>query len=179
MNVDFTQLPMPPASTLEWMREQGVARQTQFEIMIKVAPVEFLDNRRFEIDMEGAPAFVVEVPDAVWRPVDWLAWPMRAPERWAVLDGLSWCLGEPALIDAATYFDGGALKVVRTPIDWLRAGGHALMILRPELAWLGLGHCPRLAAQDAAHGRELERLLRPPKPTTEIMVPRPAARLAA
>ena len=74
------------------------------------------------------------------------------------------------VFNPATYFAGGALRVHETPLQWLLAEREGIVILRPDLAHAYLANCQRLACSDAAHARQVERWLQPPKPTVEIFV---------
>ena len=94
-----------------------------------------------------------------------------APAQLASWRGQAFCLGDvDDIFNPATYFDGGALRVHETPLQWLLADRDGIVIVRPDLAHAYLASCQRLAFSDRAHARQVDKWLQPPKPTVEILV---------
>lgn len=141
---------------------------------VLASEVVFLPNGYFE--------FFEECPDAVAEkaflliaqnyggPVDIVAWQPKT-NRIALWLNRAIALGEEQFW--GPRFDDAPLPVWRTPMKWLAAGRRGLVILHPRQAFHLLGNLPAIVAEDLEHGTELELLLTPPKPTTQILVPAP------
>ena len=103
-------------------------------------------------------------------PIDLLGWYSHRPGRWWRRRGVAIILGEWAVELGETYDE--PVRVYRTPLDWLRAGGEGLVIVDWTEAYFRLAGL-QLVASDVAHGEELQRRLRPPQPEgPRILVPR-------
>lgn len=142
---------------------------------------------------EGEPlAFVVPVkaadghtpenpnPENVLRygdVVDLVAFRPDRPDRWALRLGAAAWLGaiEPQFLEPRP------VRVWRTPLEWLRAGGEGIVPLShdPEEVRGVLLWCRAIVAADVEHGRQLRRLLEKPARIPPIYVDRPEARVAA
>lgn len=82
---------------------------------------------------EGEPWVILPVYDD-WELVDLVAFPTSAPDNWLLRLGVGWLLGlndgRPSLENQET------VRLHRSPLDWLRAGGDGISILdwsAPEL----------------------------------------------
>jgi hypothetical protein len=101
--------------------------------------------------------------------VDLVAFRLEEPERWALRIGSATWLGsiEPQVFDPPPVF------VHRTPLDWLRAGGHGLVPLttKPfELSQL-LMPCREIRVSNELFAGQIKRALQRPWPLPRILVP--------
>jgi hypothetical protein len=130
-------------------------------------------RQSFETDLNGKPVITFraeyrgEVTDLVaWDPVTGLLASWR---------GQAFCLGDvDNVLNTATYFDGCALWVHETPLEWLLAERRGVVILRPELCSAYLAHAPRLAVPTFDFALKVKRWLQPPEPTAALYVRAPA-----
>lgn len=131
------------------------------------------DGQFFTPADEGPLAVIMPVFDGMAisdNIVDLTAWYPREPGKWWARTGIAWGLGEQ--FAEPPFWDDDPIKVFRTPMSWLAASGQGICLLERENAWEHLGPIPKIAAEDKAHGLELQGLLTPPvlqKP--KIMVP--------
>ena len=90
------------------------------------------------------------------------------------------CLGDLDQIDnPATYFMAGALRIHASPLEWLMAKREGIVILREDFAYAHLRFCQRIVCDDLAHAEKVERWLRAPEPTAEILIAEKAERQVA
>jgi hypothetical protein len=73
----------------------------------------------------------------------------------------------------------GALSIHASPLEWLRENREGIVILRGDFAYAHLRFCQRVLFDDPAHAEEVERWLRAPEPTVEILITEKAGRQAA
>lgn len=106
----------------------------------------------------------------VWRgPIlDLVAFRPETPGRWWLRVGLADCLG----CYGPQFLGPAPVRVIETPLDWLRAGGAGVCPLARDLAGrqsflLGLG---TVAARDLDHAMELRRLLERPISIPRIVI---------
>lgn len=97
-----------------------------------ILPVAF-DSGRFAFaeDGDGEAAVVIEVFDENAETIDLAAWPVGAPDRVRTMFGIALALGVAAARNPATYALGRPLRVMKSGLDWLRAGGIGCVILDP------------------------------------------------
>lgn len=74
---------------------------------------------------------------------------------------------------------GDALWVHRNPLDWLKANREGIVIVQPRFTYAYLRHVPRLAFSSAAHARQVQAWLHPPKPMVKFLIKTPEERAAA
>jgi hypothetical protein len=138
----------------------------------------FPELRRFDLDYDepGEPAIVIECigADGLTR-IDLCAWPVGKPAAFALAVGWADLLGLAHLQSPASYFGGDPVTHVwRTPERWLYQGCEGVVLLNATSAPPVLARAPGyLIAEDAAHGRELARLLHPFFEPSRILVPQP------
>src|SRR5680860_1267057 len=132
-------------------------------VAVRASRVKFLDGGTFDFKDDGERALVfIEDHDLIaWQP---------ARNLLASWRGVAFALGEDAIWNPATHFAGGALRVHRTTIEWLRADRDGICIVQPRLAYSQLAHVERLQFADAAHASSVKRWLQPPKPRAEFLV---------
>lgn len=105
-------------------------------------------------------------PGVVWdeiaEVVDIVAWHPATPGRWARRTGLADMLGEVAADEP--------VRVHRTPLAWLRAGGEGVCFLERNLTVvsLALNVASQVIAEDKAHARELREICERPYPVPRI-----------
>lgn len=131
--------------------------------------------RRFHFDPAGELAVVVEALEIErgerWL-VDFVAWPVDQPSEFATAAGRADLLGADQVGNPASFFAGRPLFVHRTPMSWLRARCHGLVVLDQRRAGARLAAARgNLLAEDLAHARELHRLMGRAFPTSRIRVP--------
>ena len=127
---------------------------------------------------EGVSAFLIAVRDESGAIVDLAAW--RPREGWlATWRGVGWALGAheyPSPLDA--LHDGGAVRVFRSPMDWLRADRRGLVLLDHVTArWRFARDGMPIIADDLVHAKRLKQVLAV-KPVP-IILPNITERLAA
>ena len=156
----------PSDHHLRWLLDEGVPVSALWPI--GGASVRF-DGRAFDLEHGGEQAITFRTLDR-GEVVDLIAW---NPQTGALASwlGAAFCLGDLEDIhNPATYFGGGGLLVHASPLEWLRAGREGIVIVRPEMASAYLEHCTRIACSDHEHALNVERWLRPPRATTEILI---------
>ena len=166
---------------LDYIRSErlDVPTVARFAGMIAVTACVFYDHGRFDFvlpkDREAEPAAVIEALGAdAATPIDLIAWPLHAPDRFASLFGDALLLGIDRVGNAATYFAGQPLQLFKTPLAWLQARCRGAVIIEPyggsEVLQRALG---RVAGEDIAHARTIQKLTR--LPPRQVLVPRRAA----
>jgi hypothetical protein len=126
----------------------------------------------FETDPGGVRAATFAVIDG-GEIIDIAAWQPRSG-KFASWRGQAFCLGDlDDIFNPATYFAGGALRIHRTPLEWLKAGREGIVILRPELCNAYLAHRQRLLVPDTQCANKVRRWLQPLKPTAEVLIDKP------
>lgn len=60
-----------------------------------------------------------------------------------------WCLGEDAVYESTTYWNGAALRIFETPLDWLKAGRTGVVIRDWSYAFDRLRDVPRVSVPKA------------------------------
>jgi hypothetical protein len=160
---------LPSDDELRWLLDKGVGEAAMLEpYPLGTARVRF-SGRTFDIDPEGERALTFRATD---RGVvsDLIAWQPRSGEL-ASWRGVAFCIGDQDdLFNPATYFAGSALRVHRTPLDWLRANRDGICVVRPDLVHAYLRQVPRLSVADEVFARQVKAWLQPPKPTVELLV---------
>jgi len=81
---------------------------------------------------------------------------------------IAFALGEEHLINPPVFSD--PINIHPHPIQWLRNHCDGIVILRHQDVWFQLANYENLSCENVAHGRELERLLKPPPPRAKILV---------
>ena len=156
----------PTDDELLWLLDQGVNEHALWPI--SGATVHF-DRGTFEIDDTGERALTFRAEER-GEVIDLIAWqPLTG--KLASWRGVAFCLGDfDDVFNPGTYFADGALHVHETPLQWLQAAREGIVILRQDLAHTYLADRQRIVCSNAAHARQIERWLKPPKPTVEIFV---------
>ena len=81
------------------------------------------------------PARVVQPVIVGGTVIDIVAWRTMCPDRWHLMTGLGWCMGEDALCPPP----GHPVLLHSTPLDWLASGGAGACVLdwsAPEVGCL-------------------------------------------
>lgn len=120
---------------LEAIRALGVAWRTigylgEYQAPFGVMNGTVVDTGLFEPG-EG-PAYVVQPVIVTGAIIDIVAWRTIHPERWHLMTGLGWCMGEDTLSLPA----GNPVTLQATPLAWLASGGDGCCVLdwaAPEL----------------------------------------------
>ena len=148
----FDWLPRPSGKTLRWLLAQGAPFDSLY--MVKGAWVRF-DGAGFDFEAGGDPALIFKCEDS-GETIDLVAWSAR---DWR---GHAFCLGDmDRCFSPPTWFDGGGLRVHRTPLEWLKAGGDGIVVLKLELCWAHLRHVPRVFCADVKHADLVKRWAQP------------------
>ena len=156
----------PNDDELLWLLDQGVSDKVLWPI--SGATVRF-DEATFDLDYEGERALTFRAEDR-GEVIDLIAWQPRT-NKLASWRGQAFCLGDmDDILNPATHFAGGALRVHATPLDWLLADREGIVIVRPDLAPAYLANCRRLSCLSQAHARQVEKWVQPRKPSVEILV---------
>ena len=120
------------------------------------------EGPKFSFAESGPRVVVHPIWSAAYEVIDLVAWAVDRPGRWWLRTGEAVMLGEDAL--RAAYVCEVPLPVHRDPLRWWRANNWGVVILDPAVARFDLLHLAGIVAEDIAHGRELDRLMRGPKP---------------
>ena len=104
---------------------------------------------------------------------DLIAWYPDDPARWWTRRYTGLPLGIDQL-DCAEI-ESLPLAIRRTPLSWLQAGGDGIVVTDWAMSALALRSVPILIAEDAEHGREIQRRLTIVAAAPEIRVTREAA----
>ena len=148
-------------------------------------------GRTFEISEDGPPAMVLITGlYANGTPEDLLAFSPSQPGEWYLRLGIGVYLNGPEIPprnwavrpvwqEPLYPVDPQApLKIWRNPLNWLRGGCEGVVVLDWPSAQIDLaGLQTSIIAEDAPHGREIERHLRAPLlgQLPEILTPKPRA----
>ena len=172
----FAHLALDLASTAwHWLERQGVTHPARLKAgNVGVVEIETTTEGFYQPAPGGRHAFIQPVYGAVRppevpimdpadpTPIDLIAWCPKAPARWWLRRGVAILLGEIEAVHGEVY--GEPIRVYRTPLDWLRAGGAGIVILANPADAFPYLRGIKIVAEDVAHGLELERCLRPPEP---------------
>jgi hypothetical protein len=142
--------------------------------VLGVCPLRFFEGTRFGFDFadDGEPGAVIEALDADDETsIDLIGWPVSRPDRFASVLGVAEGLGLARVRNPATYLCNQPLRVFRTPLQWLQAGGVGAVMIDLFSAPRWLPDAPFIAGEDDEHARELARLLHPYYPPERILVP--------
>jgi hypothetical protein len=163
----YRSLPFPKDGELRWLLNQGIDADAMASPAIRGASVEF-DGDTFSFD--GSHRVVVFRADDRGEPVDLIAWQPKSGKL-ATWRGAAFCLGDvDDLFNPAVKFMGGALRIHRTPLEWLCAGRDGIVIAQPKLAYGHFRDGMRIVCTDASHGQQLKKWLRAPTRKVEIFV---------
>jgi hypothetical protein len=165
---DIWQVPAPDLAEVRWLRSKGVSRSAILRPWPIGATTVKFDGDTFELDPNGERVLTFLVEDC-GEAMDIAAWHPRTGQL-ATWLGAGFAIGQGVIFNPATYFADGALHVYETPLQWLQAEREGIVIVQPDMAHAYLANCQRLAFSDAAHARQVERWIQPPKPTVEIFV---------
>ncbi len=156
----------PTDDELRWLVHHGISDAALWPI--SGATVRF-DARTFDLAGDGERALTFRAEDR-GEVIDFVAWqPLTG--KLASWRGVAFCLGDvDDVFNPATYFAGGALRVHETPLQWLQADREGIVIVRRDFAYAHLRFCQRIVCDDLAYAERIERWVRPPKSTVEILV---------
>ena len=153
---------------LEKLEAKGVSRETAIRSHLALGRVEFGADG-FDFAATGVKAFILPVIDC-HRYADLVAWAVAEPTKCKPYLGTAFALGQDQIFNPGTYAFDSKLAIHRAPFHWLQADGKGIVILQPKMAYGWLQHAPGLLCEDELHGREIRRLLVPPKPRTKVFV---------
>jgi hypothetical protein len=162
--LDLCELPSHVEALCDWAYDGRSP-----ELVLGAAPVVPVGGDLFQIDDAGSWAVLQAVAPDGENLVDLIAWRPTRPDRWCFLRGHGEALGERQL---ELRFDlSQPVKVYSTPLDWYRADGSGLCILKRtwEVAQRLLGCEATVIADDVDLGDWLDRELRyRPAPTVLV-----------
>ena len=163
---------------VQWLLSKGVSCNALPSPWPVGATNALFAGRTFELAPHGERCLTWTVFDR-GEPLDIVAWQPRAGKL-ATWLGQGFCLDDHDWLDnPATWWGGGALRIHRSPLEWLRADRDGIVIVQPRLSYPFLRNVPRLSFADRLHAQRFKRWLQPPKPKTEILIEVPAGREAA
>lgn len=152
-----------------WLLRQGISPKALLQpTPVGATRVKFLDGT-FDVAETGLGALTFRIANVEGRGIDLAAWSPRTEEigSWY---GRAFCLGQDQIDNPATYFSGDALRVHRTPLDWLKANRDGICIIRPDRTHAMLRHVPRVSFADFDTAKKFETWIRPPGPTVAMFV---------
>ena len=85
----------------------------------------------------GTRALTFRISNVDGEDIDLAAWSPRFGEL-ATWYGRGFALGQDQIDNPAAYFDVGALRIHRTPLDWLKANRDGICIIQPNLTYATL-----------------------------------------
>src|SRR5262245_62054967 len=148
----------PDARLYDYLETQGVnLKHVISPLHGAIARQPYNFDNRFGLAEDAVALPVLEPNDET--PLDVVVCSMDRPPKFVCLLELGGVLGANAVVNPATYAGGKSCKLVRTPLQWLKAGiqGHAV-VLDPVRARPLLDQAPGdLAAEDLNHARQLVR----------------------
>lgn len=145
--------------------------------VLGLARTELLPGRLFDFRRDGFVSAVIEVFDRDDETVlDLLAWPVDRPEHFATMFGTAAVLGSARIESRATYHLDRPLRVFRTPLSWLQAGGAGVVLIDKAAGAAALADAlGPIAGEDVQHARELARLARHFVDPRRVVAPLPEA----
>ena len=167
----------PSDDAIRYLIRQGISRDAMcFPYAIRSALVEFPPEDGFPLHPNDGFHFNEDCPQALILraedygiTIDLIAWSARTGEL-AAWRGVGWCLGATEQIDsAASEIDGGALRVHRTPLEWLLADRDGIVIIDPETAAAVLRHAQAVSFADRELAEDFMTWL-PPKSTVNVFI---------
>jgi hypothetical protein len=162
-------LDLPNELETQWLISQGVSGRAMLETpCLRAGRVRFLDDNAFEFADDGDRALIFRVFDCGCE-IDLVAWSHRQKQI-ATWRGVAFALGQDAIFNPATYFMGGALRVHRTALDWLKADREGICIVQPRFAYSQLRHVERMLFSNKVYGVQVKRWLQPPEPRAKFLV---------
>lgn len=164
---------------LDRLRAVGVAPATVARINLAypafgIATGE-IDRRGMFLPGDGAPHLVQPLVEGR-ELIDLVAWRPAAPARWGLRTGLGWLLNVDTAF--ATRWDGNALDLYATPLDWLRADAQGAVVVDWDAPDLGsLRSFEQVRCSGDMVRRRLRQVLERPGglPRVEVMEVRHAA----
>lgn len=113
----------------------------------------------FDFAETGRPAYIqpVLIGGAFTDIIDLVAWYPEVPGRWWTRCYTGIPLGVDQLDRAE--IEGLPLAIRRTPLSWLQVGGDGVVVTDWAMSALALRSVPILIAEDAEHGRDIQRRL--------------------
>ena len=136
---------------------------------IKSAKIRFFNGGSFDFDRGGHAAIIFLAEDC-GEVIDLIAWQQKsgAVASWR---GAAFCLGDTEhIFNPATYFADDALRIHRTPLDWLKASREGICIVQPARAYSYLRGVSRVSCADEVYLQEAKRWTRAPAPTVKFLV---------
>lgn len=168
---------IPNEAEVRWLLHQGLSEKALMTpTLIRAANVEFLNGGTFDFVASGERAFILVVDDNELM-IDLVAW---KPQRDAIATwrGAAFALGQDAIFNPASYFDGSALRVHRTPHEWLRAERDGIVIVQPRSTYAYLRDA-RLSFADRAFAQKVKRWREPSMPRGQLLIEVPSERATA
>jgi hypothetical protein len=161
---------LPSNEQIRWLLDHGVSVDAlQAEPCSIAATTVRFDVRFFINDLEGEKALIFRATDRD-EVIDLVAWSPSSGKMGSFLGG-AFCLGDQdQLFNPASWFASGGLNIYRSPLGWLRGNRRGIVIVDAQQTYAMLRHIPRLLVDDIAHGEQLKRWMRAPKPTSQILV---------
>jgi hypothetical protein len=158
----------PSQRELEWLLRHGVTGDALVKPWPIGATTVLFDGHTFEPNASGLRAITIAVIDCD-EIIDIAAWQPRSG-RLGSWHGVAFCLNQDAVFNPGTYWNGGALRVHRSPLGWLKAGREGIVVLRPELCNAYLAHLQRLLFADPQFKGTVWQWMQPMRPTAELLV---------
>ncbi len=162
-------LDYPNEIEVQWLFSQGVSDVALLQPeAIRAGRVRFLENETFEFADDGQRVLIFRVVECGCE-IDRIAWSPR-DGKLATWRGVAFALGQNAIWNPGTYFAGGALRLHRTALDWLKADRDGICIVNPKLAYSQLHHEDRLIFSDAVYAAQVRKWMKPPKVRSQFLV---------
>lgn len=179
---EICDLERPRQATVDYLEKQSIdiTKVAGFCGSLTVLPITTLPNNRFDLPDHGADAVEGVVIEAYGEDgetvIDLVAWPVTDPFDVRTLLGRVSMVGLWAALNPGTYTFNYPLVMHRSPLAWLQANCEGAAVVIPKLAvrtFLEITDMGgRLGAQDAAHARDLQKMIHALVDRAEIVIPK-------
>jgi hypothetical protein len=119
------------------------------------------EGDHFQVDPTGYPVFTFPIHEH-GEVLDFAAWHPKSG-RLAVLYGAGFAINQEAIFNPASHFCGQPLRIHRTPLEYLKADRHGIVIINSSLTYVSLRGSGPLSVADNALGHQIRRWWKPPK----------------
>jgi hypothetical protein len=179
----FYEMSMPRIAVDQWLQASGVDMKIALLLAGPICELPIIRHaaqRSFQLAEEGEPLAVPAMVHVVTdmdaeTPMGLVAWRRERPDDVMTYPPGLPALGLDQLDNPASYFDGAALPIHRSPLRWFASGCCGVVPLDLDALWAVLDarrESYALAAESVEHGRALRAGLQPLPPAVRIVVPR-------
>jgi hypothetical protein len=145
----------PTDAQLDWLSDKDVLEAAMgINPQIGSAVVRF-ESDHFQEDPTGHPVFTFPIHEH-GEVIDFAAWHPESG-RLAVFYGVGFAINQEAIFNPASHFCGQPLRIHRTPLEYLKADRHGIVIINSSLTYVSLRGSGPLSVADNALGHRIRR----------------------